>query len=145
MSLNYLAIEAAPSPTVSPPPPATPLHPGPYKSPHPRTPGASHPSPSSPLLLSHAGAHPHRAPLHRLDARPLRRRPPSGEAQNEFPASHSSSSTPWLAPFDTGRAEGRAPMSSMPPSMAGPPWTEAGRGPRLVDRVHGFVFSKIIP
>jgi hypothetical protein len=29
--------------------------------------------------------------------------------------------------------------------MAGPPWTEAGRGPWPVDRVHGFFLAKIIP
>jgi hypothetical protein len=84
-------------------------------------------------------------PSRRLDAWSPRRRLPSGEAQNEFPASHSSSSTHWPAPLDTGAAGGRAPTSSVPPSMACPPWTEAGRGQRLMDRVHGFFFSKIIP
>jgi hypothetical protein len=29
--------------------------------------------------------------------------------------------------------------------MAGPPWTEVGRGPRPVYRVHGFFLTKIIP
>jgi hypothetical protein len=28
--------------------------------------------------------------------------------------------------------------------MAGPPWTEARHGPRLVDLVHGFFLTKII-
>jgi hypothetical protein len=35
-------------------------------------------------------------------------------------------------------------MSSVPPSMAGPPWTEAEHGPRPVDRVHSFFLIKII-
>jgi hypothetical protein len=30
-------------------------------------------------------------------------------------------------------------------SMAGPPWTEVGRGPRPVYRVHDFFLTKIIP
>jgi hypothetical protein len=29
--------------------------------------------------------------------------------------------------------------------MASPPWTEAGRGPRPGDQVHGFFLTKIIP
>jgi hypothetical protein len=47
----------------------------------------------------------------------------------EFPMSHCPSPAPWMEPLDTGAAGGQAPTSSVPPSMAGPPWTEVGRGP----------------
>jgi hypothetical protein len=44
----------------------------------------------------------------------------------------------------TGAAGGRAPVSSVLLSRAGPPWTEAGCGPRPMDRVHDFFLTKII-
>jgi hypothetical protein len=57
---NYSAIEAPPSPVVTPPSPSR--HPscGPIKA-TPMTPGAFHTSPSSSLLLSRTGTPPHRA------------------------------------------------------------------------------------
>jgi hypothetical protein len=69
----------------------------------------------------------------------------SDERTTEFPTSQSPSPAPWSAPLDIGAAGGRAPVSSVPSSMAGPPWIEAGCGPRPVDQVHGFFLAKIIP
>jgi hypothetical protein len=69
----------------------------------------------------------------------------SSERTTEFPASHTPSPAPWPAPLNTRATGGRAPASSVPQSLSGPPWTEAGHDPRPVDRVHGFFLAKIIP
>jgi hypothetical protein len=95
----------------------------------------------SPSVL-HTGVPPAAAPT--TVARPPHCLPSSGEWTTEFPASHSPSPAPSSAPLDTGATGGRAPASSVPPSMADPPWTEAGRGPWPVDRVHGFFLAKLI-
>jgi hypothetical protein len=53
----------------------------------------------------------------------------------------------WLPPVSISEPEhrpSRSLVSSVPPSMASPPWTKAGRGPRPVDRVHDFFLTKII-
>jgi hypothetical protein len=91
--------------------PATPPRRSPQPLPSTLAPITSHPSPSSPLLLSRVGAPPHRAPRpppRSLDARLPHCRPRLGEPPTELPAFHSSSPAPWPAPLDTGTAGGQS-------------------------------------
>jgi hypothetical protein len=134
-------------------PPPTPARcprslPSPIKAAH--TPvGAHHPRPHSPFLASSLGAAP--SPSH-FSRRHL---PPSPGHLTTFRSqvrSQAGSSPPpppfCLPPASIGEPEcrpGRSSASLVPPSMAGTPWTNAGRGRRPVGQVYSFFLIKIIP
>jgi hypothetical protein len=68
--------------------------------------------------------------------------PSSGEPWVETPVPHSPSSAVVAERRQARAVGGRAPVGTPPcswPHRRGPPWTEAGRSPRPVDRVHDFL------
>jgi hypothetical protein len=128
------------SPTAQDSPATPPAPPSPYKSP--REPPEHLTPHRASLFSSSAPEHPphrvSRPPPRRRDARPPHRRSRPGEPPTEFPASHSPSPTPWPASVDTGAAGGRNSGEPVPPSTAGPPWTEVPVVHGPVDPVYGI-------
>jgi hypothetical protein len=135
-------------PALMPPPPATTRRPrslpDPIKGSHTAA-GAQRPRHHSPFLPSILGAPPSPSHFGRCLLPPSPGR--LAAVHSRVRSQAGSSPPPPLFGYRIGEPEchpGCSPVSSVLPSMADPPWTEAGCGPRPVDQIHGFFLTKII-